>query len=138
MRLKDLDLARGLVHVSNSKTTKGYRIISIHPNFKRLLEKYIKRREQIPSNLPWLFLSKRGTQFSERTIIHLIKSLQCDLNTSFTCHDFRRAFITRLYKKTTDLVLCQRLAGHASTQTTRKYIIDDIDEHMTKFNSLNF
>ena len=70
--------------------------------------------------------------------MHFVTLLQKDLDRSFTAHDFRRAFVTGLYRKTKDLVLCQRLAGHASIKTTRRYIIDDIEEHMRKFNSLNF
>ncbi|MCH8906319.1 MAG: site-specific integrase [Candidatus Heimdallarchaeota archaeon] len=83
-------------------------------------------------------MTKRGTQFSESALIQFIRNVQLDLGFRYSCHDFRRAFVTRLYRKTTDLVLCQRLAGHASIKTTRRYIIDDIEEHMRKFNALNF
>ena len=138
LRLLDIDLDRGLIFVSHSKTSNGYRQLPIHPNFRGLLEKYLKRRIEVPSELTWLFLTKKGTQFSDRTLVHFISQLQLDLDTNYTCHDFRRAFVTRLYRKTKDLVLCQRLAGHASIKTTRRYIIDDIEEHMRKFNSLNF
>ncbi|MCE7735440.1 MAG: site-specific integrase [Candidatus Heimdallarchaeota archaeon] len=116
----------------------GYRIIPIHPNFKKLLSRYLDKRKGITNPHTELFLTKRGTSFSESTIIHLIANLQRDLDFSFSCHDFRRAFVTRLYRKTKDLVLCQRLAGHASINTTRKYILDDIQEHMRKFNGINF
>lgn len=138
LQIEDIDLTRGTIQISNSKTTSGYRIIPIHPSFKSLLDKYLRKRLTLRTEENWLFLTKRGTQFQERTLVHYIQRLQSDLEIRFGCHDFRRAFITRLYRKTKDLVLCQRLAGHASIKTTQRYIIDDIEEHMQKFNSLNF
>ena len=138
LRIQDIDLNRSLIFVSNSKTTSGYRTLPIHPNFRKLLEKYLKRRTEIDTELLWLFLTKRGTQFHDRTLVHFVTQLQKDLDLSFTAHDFRRAFVTRLYRKTKDLVLCQRLAGHASIKTTGRYIIDDMQEHIQKFNELNF
>ncbi|MHA2170663.1 MAG: tyrosine-type recombinase/integrase [Candidatus Kariarchaeaceae archaeon] len=110
----------------------------VRSNFKLLLEKYMKRRIEIETDVETLFLTKRGTPFKERTLVHFINQLQLDLEQYFTCHDFRRAFITRLYSKTNNLVLCQSLAGHASIETTRRYIIDNFEEHQRKFNSLNF
>ncbi|MHA2029699.1 MAG: tyrosine-type recombinase/integrase [Candidatus Kariarchaeaceae archaeon] len=138
LRIEDIDLKRNTISISNSKTTSGYRQIPIHSNFKFLLEQYLRKRAELKTDEIWLFLTKHGTQFRERTLIHLITHLQNDLDYQFTCHDFRRAFITRLYNKTKDLVLCQRLAGHASIKTTQRYIIDDIEDHVRKFNSLNF
>lgn len=128
--MEDRDLEDGLIHITNSKTINGYRIIPIHPNFKKLLFQYICKCNTIRTSFNELFLTKKGTIFSESTIIHLMSYLQRDLGFSFSCHDFRRAFITRLYRKTSDLVLCQRLAGHANIGTTRKYILDDIEEYM--------
>lgn len=141
MKVEDIDLEKGLIHITNSKTMNGYRIIPIHPNFKNLLSQYIRKRNTLKTSFKELFLTKKGSTFSESTIIHLVSYLQRDLfknGKSFSCHDFRRAFITRLHRKTRDLVLCQRLAGHASINTTRKYILDDIEEHMRKFNGINF
>ncbi len=138
MQLEDVDIDRGLIYVTSSKTMTGYRTIPIHPNYRKLISRYLEKREAITSPHKSLFLTKRGSSFSESTIIHLITNIQRDLGFSFSSQDFRRAFVTRLYRKTKDLVLCQRLAGHASINTTRKYILDDIDEHMRKFNGLNF
>lgn len=138
MKVEDINLDKGLIHITTSKTMNGYRIIPIHPNFKKLLSQYIRKRITLRTSYKELFLTKKRSTFSESTIIHLVYYLQRDLGISFSCHDFRRAFITRLYRKTRDLVLCQRLAGHASINTTRKYILDDIEEHMRKFNGINF
>ena len=138
LKLDDIDLKNGVIRISHSKTVTGYRTIPIHPSFRPLLTKYLQKRVSLDVDPDWVFLTKRGTQFSGRTFVHFITQTQSDLNSHFTAHDFRRAFVTRLYRKTKDLVLCQRLAGHASIKTTRRYIIDDIEEHMRKFNSLNF
>ena len=138
LKLDDIDLKNGVIRISQSKTVTGYRTIPIHPSFRPLLGKYMHKRMILDIDIDWVFLTKRGTQFSDRTFVHFISQSQVDLKSKFTAHDFRRAFVTRLYRKTKDLVLCQRLAGHASIKTTRRYIIDDIEEHIRKFNSLNF
>lgn len=39
--------------------------------------------------------------------------------------DFRRAFITDVYRARHDIVLARTLAGHASARTTERYIIPD-------------
>ena len=138
LKLDDIDLKNGVIRISHSKTVTGYRTIPIHPSFRPLLAKYMQKRVSLDVDTDWALLTKRGTQFSDRTFVHFITQCQVDLDCKFTAHDFRRAFITRLYRKTKDLVLCQRLAGHTSIKTTRRYIIDDIEEHIRKFNSLNF
>lgn len=138
MQLSDIDLRGGLIFIRNSKTTSGYRTIPIHPNFVPLLTKYINWRKQSASPQLWLFLTKRHSNYHERTIIQLITKLQSKTNHKFSCHDFRRAFITRLYRKTSDLLLCQRFAGHSNIKTTRRYIIDDLNEQKRKFNALDF
>ena len=138
MRMSGIDLERGLIYVSNSKTTTGYRSIPIHPNFKELLVNYILFRKNMTQRNQWLFITNRGSKYHERTIIQLISRLQGKKSHKFSCHDFRRAFITRLYRKTSDIVLCQQQAGHSNIKTTRQYIIDDLDEQKRKFNSLDF
>ncbi|MCH8906332.1 MAG: site-specific integrase [Candidatus Heimdallarchaeota archaeon] len=138
VKLEDVDFDNSMIFVAESKTDSGIRKIPIHVNFLRLLKKYLAKRSLLPTSEPWLFLTKRGTQFSERSIIHLISKLQLSWNGPFSCHDFRRAFITRLYRATNDLVLCQRLAGHSDISTTRGYILDDMTEHAKKFNAVDF
>ncbi len=105
MKVEDIDIEKGLIHITNSKTITGYRIIPIHPNFKKLLSQYLKKRRTIISPHKSLFLTKRGSSCSESTIIHLIANIQRDLDFSFSCHDFRRAFVTILYRKSKNLVL---------------------------------
>ena len=79
MKVEDIDLDKGLLHITNSKTITGYRIIPIHPNFKKLLSQYVRKRDRIDSPFEELFLTKKGSSFSESTIIHLITYLQRDL-----------------------------------------------------------
>ncbi|MCH8906320.1 MAG: site-specific integrase [Candidatus Heimdallarchaeota archaeon] len=52
LRIEDIDLDRGMLFVSQSKTITGYRSISIHPNFKSLLSKYLERRQNIQTTKP--------------------------------------------------------------------------------------
>ncbi len=95
MQLEDVDIDRGLIYVTSSKAMTGYRTIPIHPDFRKLISRYLEKCGAITSPHKSFFFTKRGTSFSESTIIHLIANIQRDLGLSFSCHDFRRAFVTR-------------------------------------------
>lgn len=123
--IDNIDLERGIVKIDVSKTAEGVRSLPINHRLKPILMIYLEKRESVKSNSRYLFLTKRGTQFNERTIIHLIKTLQRNNDYTFTCHDFRRSCITRLYRATNNIVFCQKFAGHENINTTRKYILDD-------------
>lgn len=43
----------------------------------------------------------------------------------FTTHDFRKTAATNLYNRTKDIVKVQKLLGHHSIVTTRRYIDDN-------------
>jgi len=135
--VNDIDLDEESIYVSTSKTSNGNRYIPIHPNFLPLLTVYMEVRQSLDTDEDYLFLNKRGNQVIYRTLLHYVKKFQNNSKIDFSLHDFRRAFITRVYNATGDIVLCQQLAGHASIDTTRKYILGD-NQRLEKFKAINF
>ena len=138
LRIIDIDLQRNLIYVSKSKTFSGQRYIPIHPKLRQVVLDYIRFRKSLRSKLPWVFLTKDYRKIADRTIIGYISKYQNYLPFHYTCHDFRRSFITRLYNKSGDIILCQRLAGHVDIKTTQLYIISDIQRDATIFNNIDF
>ncbi|PTC00344.1 hypothetical protein C9975_08025, partial [Thalassospira xiamenensis] len=45
---------------------------------------------------------------------------------SYKPHDFRRSYITTLFYLETDLLTIQKLVGHESSDTTRRYDLRDL------------
>jgi len=138
LKVRDIKLNENYIEINYSKTTMGYRKIPIHPKFRDLLKLYLNIRTTKVSDEPYLFLSNRNSIYSDRAILHIVTRLQDNLDTNFSSHDFRRAYITRVYNKTNDIVMCQKLAGHESIETTQKYIINNEKEMFETFNSLDF
>ena len=69
LKVNDVNFHENNIEVNYSKTTMGYRKIPIHPNFRELLKLYLKVRNSVDIDQPYLFLSNRKTQYSERSIL---------------------------------------------------------------------
>ena len=137
IRVSDINVDQNYIFVGLSKSESGNRRIPIHPNFKKLLGIYLRKRINIDTDFEVLFLTKHNKKIKYRTLLSYIKDLQKGTDYDFAVHDFRRAFVTRLYDKTGDIVLCQQLAGHSSIETTRKYIQGN-QKRLEKFSAINF
>lgn len=75
-----------------------------------------------------LFLGKRGTRLTQRSIERMIKALakKCGLLKKVTPHTIRHTFATHLLTHGADLRTVQELLGHTSLSTTQVYT------HVTK------
>ncbi|MCY3412704.1 MAG: tyrosine-type recombinase/integrase [Candidatus Heimdallarchaeota archaeon] len=135
----DINFTKKYVRIEESKTSTGIRNIPIHPNLRMILMKYIKIAQKMKTDKgidhSFLFMNKHGNPLKKRTIQRMVQRVA---ENKFAPHDFRRAFITNVYRQSKNLVLCQKLAGHSEITTTRGYIIDDYENQSLEFNSLNF
>lgn len=67
----------------------------------------------------WLFPGDENGHLSARYVGILIADL---LPGTYTAHQLRHRFATRLYARTQDILLVQAMLGHASVGTTQRYV----------------
>jgi integrase/recombinase XerC len=114
-----------------SKGTSG-RLIPMHPLLHDALARFHESRgEQVRPERPVVF-SERGLGMSAATVRLWFHRLYQTLGmTGCSSHSGRRTFITRAARKVSEVGGSvrdvQQLAGHASMQTTQRYIEGDSD-----------
>jgi integrase/recombinase XerC len=114
-----------------SKGTSG-RLIPTHPLLREALAALHKQRgDQVRPELAVVY-SERGPRMSAATIRLWFHRLYQTLGmTGCSSHSGRRTFITRAARKVSEVGGSvrdvQQLAGHASMQTTQRYIEGDSD-----------
>ncbi len=134
----DIDLDAGLLRVVAGKDGKG-RVVHIQPPLAPTLRWYLQEvRPQVPGRwrTPLLFVTQQGGAFHPDGLRNLLHHRQTraglDAVDQFTCHGFRRAYATRLYKALRaqafrdplDYVKAQ--LGHVYLSTTQRYCqLDD-------------
>lgn len=119
LQTRDIDAARGLVHVREGKGGKE-RFVMLSPTLLGVLRAYWKR-ERPPA--PWLFASSSGRHLDPGVARSAIRraALHAGLAKRVTPHVLRHSFATHLLEQGTELRIIQVLLGHASIKTTTQY-----------------
>jgi integrase/recombinase XerD len=117
----DIDSARGLIHVRLGKGNKDREVLL----GERLLGMLREYWRIVRPRGEWLFPSpaKPGQPVSERAVCHaLAKAVRAArLKKKVTPHLLRHSFATHLLELGNDIEIIQRLLGHSSSRTTRRY-----------------
>jgi len=121
---RDLDLRAGVGRVLGKGRKE--RLVAIGSHAKAALERYLADRERpaaAPSAGDALFLSRRGTRLSTRTLEDVVKrhALAAGIARKATPHTLRHSFATHLLDGGADLRSVQELLGHAHLVTTQIY-----------------
>lgn len=113
---QDIDFERSTIHLKTAKGDKE-RVIFLHNNLKEVLGIHGLK------NTGFIFISKRKTRYSKKTIQQLVKraSSKAGLNKKATPHTLRHAFATHLLDNGADIRHIQRLLGHKDIRTTQIY-----------------
>lgn len=72
----------------------------------------------------WVFPSPHGGHLCAT---YVSQSMATHLPDGWTAHTLRHAFATRVYEGSRDLLALGALLGHASTETTRRYVATPMD-----------
>lgn len=72
----------------------------------------------------WLFPSRRGDHLTPSTVTVMLSR---HLPDGWTAHTLRHAFATRAYAAHPDLLALGQVLGHASPETTRRYVAVEMD-----------
>lgn len=113
----NIELETGKLRVTGkgSKT----RLIPIHPVLLPLLE-------EVKAKGGWVFPNGRGTPLTPTTVGRLVKPYLGNLST----HALRHRFASQVHANSHDLRAVQDLLGHASLNTTQRYLqVTDEQRH---------
>ena len=123
INLTDLDLAEGIVRIRGKG--KRERLAPIGKFAVEAIQCWLPDRRPTlqPAAQKALFLNKRGTRLSARSVGRLLaKYLSiAGLDPSTSPHTLRHTFATHLLNRGADIRSVQELLGHASITTTQIY-----------------
>lgn len=131
LRVDDIDLQRGVLHVRQSKGRKD-RYVPLGDKLTWLLEKYLKSCRQ----QTWLFTGYRGrkdetrfaatfdTQYGQRSIQWAVKRAArlAGITKNINVHSLRHTYATHLLEDGTNILAIRELLGHACIKTTMIYL----------------
>ena len=132
IRVADVDLGRGLLHIENSKTRAGRRTLRLTAESKRILA---RRIAHAPGQ--WVFSGRTQdarTRSRERDEpltysglvgVHerVLKAVEGTVP-PFGLYSLRHTFATWFYDATKDLVALKEVLGHSDLRTVLRYVND--------------
>ncbi len=132
IRIEDVDLDNGLLHIRNSKSKAGRRVLRLTAESHRILS---RRIAQAPG--PWVFPGRvqvAGSRYREvadrpMTYSALVGAHERTLKMApdvpvFSLYSLRHTFATWFYDKTKDLVALKEVLGHSDLRTVLRYVND--------------
>ncbi|MFH1552780.1 MAG: tyrosine recombinase XerC [Candidatus Omnitrophota bacterium] len=119
---ENIDLIAGAIKVRGKG--KKERIALLGSEAQRAIRNYLEKRS--PASLGAagaLFLNKRGTRLSDRSVRRIINKYvrQCSIEQKISPHSIRHSFATHLINNGADLRSVQELLGHKNLSTTQIY-----------------
>lgn len=129
LKLKDIDFSRMVFRVLGKGDKE--RFVPFAAYLNTLLEKYLEvRKAAFPGSAePWLFLNRKGEQFSPESIYYVVKKYLSVVTTleKRSPHVLRHSFATHLSNHGADLNAVKELLGHSNLASTQVYMHNNIE-----------
>lgn len=139
VKITDVELKEGIltIRAENAKSRK-MRQVPISKMVCKLLKELIKIAKENESE--YIFQSTYGGKIDKENIILSFRRLskRSGLRDTCTPHRFRHTFATNATRENMDIFTLQRIMGHSSINTTRKYVQLDYSDLKKKHDSINF
>jgi integrase/recombinase XerD len=124
LEVHHLDLEVGYLRCTGKGNKQ--RVVPFGRKARECVETYLKEvRPKLvkPKTTSHLFLSRRGTKMSTKTIWALVKKYlkRAKIQRNVTPHTLRHSFATHLLNHGADLRIIQEMLGHADISTTQIY-----------------
>ena len=121
VRVSDLDFEEDFVKLFGKGSKQ--RIVPIGTELKINLSKYLKFRDELNTQEPYLFLSKNMNQLDRSAIFRIIKKSATLSGNALSVHPhtLRHSAATHMLEAGCDLRTLQELLGHTSVSTTKIY-----------------
>lgn len=124
LRLTDLFLDQGVVRVIGKGDKQ--RAVPVSQTAVRLLQIYLEQRASWPvvaQDRDIVFLNRRGRKLSRVMIFTIIKqtAVAAGIQKSISPHTLRHSFASHLVQGGANILLVQRMLGHAHPSTTEIY-----------------
>ena len=126
--LEDVDLVKRTISITD-KGKKDH-VYDINDKLMKDLVSYLDVRERKNDhNSLHLFFSKDSDTMSSRMVSRIVqKYSEIAFGYPVTPHKLRAGYCSILYQNTSDIEFVRRAVGHASSETTQRYIVTNGDE----------
>ena len=129
LTLDNIDLENGEIRILKAKGNKE-RIVWLRGGALQAMEDWLRVRDDLTTGAVFVPINKGGNQqdrpLTTKAVYNLLKKRGKEAGVKdFAPHDFRRTMISEMLAKGVDVLTVQKVAGHASSDTTRRYNMRD-------------
>lgn len=130
IRMKDLDLKRTTILITNPKNKKE-RYVYFSPKMAKILNNWLKYKDKYVDS-DYLFPTNRGTVLSIQNYEKSLKQVGKRLNIDVHPHQLRNNFAKYYILNGGDWFTLSRILGHSSVETTQKAYLDFTDDEVAR------
>jgi len=134
IQLNDVDYQNNLVRVTGKRNKQ--RIIPLNVELQELIKKYIQFRNEIPSVVDSLFITKKGKSVYPKLVYNVVNKYLSLIssNNKKSPHILRHTFATHMLNNGADLNSIKELLGHANLSATQVYTHNSFEKLKSIYN----